>query len=155
MEHDADGYRIVDVETYDGFWWITSGMLMRLCRSTRRGGSNLSVSRQASAMRRRCETPRRFQAMALGEGTALRLPDAVSEVVGSLTAHMHVQGGGIRSLRFLRQAEGNLWEDGKQQVERIRCAQQRGERSTGGRDPLRRSDWSGSTADTAVGTDSR
>lgn len=51
-----------------------------------------------------------FDAVELGAGTDVRLGRAADRVLACLTAHVHVQGGGARIMRFARTASGTVWD---------------------------------------------
>lgn len=51
-----------------------------------------------------------FHAAELGAGTEVRLGRAAGQLLTTLTAHMHVQGGGARIMRFARTASGAVWD---------------------------------------------
>ncbi|WP_158244885.1 protein DpdJ [Verrucosispora sp. ts21] len=52
----------------------------------------------------------RFHVSTLGVGSPVRLAREASRLLEALTAHLHVQGGGIRSVRYARTARGTVWE---------------------------------------------
>lgn len=51
-----------------------------------------------------------FHAAELGTGTGVRLGRGSDQVLATLTAHVHVQGGGARIMRFARTASGTVWD---------------------------------------------
>jgi hypothetical protein len=51
-----------------------------------------------------------FQVSALGEGCSARLGRGADRMLEGLTAHLHVQGGGVRTLRYARTAHGAVWD---------------------------------------------
>lgn len=61
-----------------------------------------------------------FQATPLGRGAQVALPTAVRALISQLTAHLHVQGGGVRLLRYTCTGSGSLRANGVTAPERIR-----------------------------------
>jgi len=51
-----------------------------------------------------------FHVSALGGGCAARLSRGAGRLLEGLTAHLHVQGGGIRTVRCARTARGTVWD---------------------------------------------
>ncbi|MFI7073406.1 protein DpdJ [Micromonospora sediminicola] len=51
-----------------------------------------------------------FHVSTLGAGSPVRLARRVSRLLDALTAHLHVQGGGVRTVRYARTARGTVWE---------------------------------------------
>ena len=51
-----------------------------------------------------------FHAAELGTGEGVRLGRGSDQVLATLTAHVHVQGGGARIMRFARTASGTVWD---------------------------------------------
>ncbi len=52
----------------------------------------------------------RFDVSALGGGSPVRLAQGASRLLEGVTAHLHVQGGGVRTVRYARTARGTVWE---------------------------------------------
>ncbi|MGH4027275.1 MAG: protein DpdJ [Pseudonocardiaceae bacterium] len=51
-----------------------------------------------------------FHVSPLGSGCAARLGRGVDRLLAGITAHLHVQGGGVRTLRYARTAHGTVWD---------------------------------------------
>src|SRR5262249_55550544 len=62
--------------------------------------------RDASAVRPDWE----FHVSALGSGSPVRLAHGATRLLNAVTAHLHVQGGGIRTMRYARTAHGTVWD---------------------------------------------
>lgn len=119
-ETDDDGARWVHVDTYGG------------ARIDDAPGDNTDVQvfsptavelhpvptdiADASAMRPEWD----FQATPLGRGASLPLPGSIANLLSGLTAHLHVQGGGVRVMRYARTGRGALWVNGRALPERVR-----------------------------------
>lgn len=58
----------------------------------------------------------RFHVSTYGEGASPRLSRTARRLLASLTAHLHLHGGGARVLRFADTARGTLWEPGPEPV---------------------------------------
>nr|WP_277349700.1 protein DpdJ [Planosporangium thailandense] len=50
-----------------------------------------------------------FQVEALGSGSAIRLAGGADRLLEAVMAHLHVQGGGVRTMRYARTAHGTVW----------------------------------------------
>ncbi|WHT23262.1 protein DpdJ [Crossiella sp. CA-258035] len=50
-----------------------------------------------------------FHVSRLGSGNGIRLGRGAERLLAEMTAHLHVQGGGVRAIRFARTAHGTLW----------------------------------------------
>jgi hypothetical protein len=64
------------------------------------------VTRDFSAVQPHWE----FHVSALGSGNDVRLDSGARKVLTTLFAHVHAQGGGVRTMRFARTAGGTVWE---------------------------------------------
>jgi hypothetical protein len=51
-----------------------------------------------------------FHVTALGRGCPVRLGRGTDQLFEGLTAHLHIQGGGVRTLRYARTARGTVWD---------------------------------------------
>lgn len=51
-----------------------------------------------------------FHIAALGAGSPIQVPRGAHELFSHLSAHLHVHGGGIRTIRYARSANGNIWD---------------------------------------------
>ncbi|ONI83419.1 hypothetical protein ALI22I_33435 [Saccharothrix sp. ALI-22-I] len=51
-----------------------------------------------------------FHVSRLGSGTPIRVDSGARELLTSLTAHVHAQGGGVRTIRYARTAVGTIWQ---------------------------------------------
>lgn len=117
---DDEGNRWVDVATYGGALvddTLVEGKGVPVFAPTTVTLEKVDprVS-DASAMRADWD----FTATPLGGGVSLTLPSSVTTLIPHLSAHLHVQGGGLRLLRFTQRGSGALWTNGSPQVERIR-----------------------------------
>jgi len=124
---DDDGARWVDIATYGGVLVddATIGTVtvpVFAPTSVRLHAVRPEVA-DASAMRAEWD----FHATTLGRGVSLSLPPSVTTLVPHLTAHLHVQGGGVRLMRYACTGRGALWVNGSPQPERIRFGVREGE----------------------------
>ena len=125
-DRDVDGTRWVDVATYGG----------TRVDDTQRDGQTVEVFApqavtlsavdpsvsDSSSMRANWG----LAAMPLGAGVSLNLPPSVTSLIPQLSSHLHVQGGGVRLMRYTTEAVGVLRVNGTPQVERIRFGQRDG-----------------------------
>jgi hypothetical protein len=125
-DRDDDGARWVDVATYSGTQidntevdGQTVAVYAPLAVTLSSVDSNISDS---SSMRANWQ----FTATPLGAGVSLTLPPSVTTLIPQLSAHLHVQGGGVRLMRFTTDATGVLRINGTPQVERIRFGKRDG-----------------------------
>lgn len=51
-----------------------------------------------------------FHVSALGAGNDIRLDRAARLLLTTLSAHVHAQGGGVRTIRYARTASGTVWD---------------------------------------------
>ncbi|WP_158581370.1 protein DpdJ [Actinomadura spongiicola] len=51
-----------------------------------------------------------FQVSPLGQGCELRVAPGADKLITGITAHLHVQGGGARTLRYAKTASGTVWD---------------------------------------------
>lgn len=51
-----------------------------------------------------------FHVSALGAGNDIRLDRAAQLLLTTLSAHVHAQGGGVRTIRYARTASGTVWD---------------------------------------------
>jgi hypothetical protein len=51
-----------------------------------------------------------FHVTALGRGCPVRLGRGADQLFERLTAHLHIQGGGVRTLRYAKTARGTVWD---------------------------------------------
>lgn len=125
-DRDADGARWVDVATYSGTQvdaieasGQTVAVYAPLAVTLSAVDSSISDS---SSMRANWE----FTATPLGSGVSLNLPPSVTTLIPQLSSHLHVQGGGVRLMRYTTDATGVLRINGTPQVERIRFGKRDG-----------------------------
>ncbi|MET3962801.1 hypothetical protein ABIE44_002735 [Marmoricola sp. OAE513] len=119
-DRDDDGVRWVDVATYGGTQvdeTEVAGQAVTvfapLAVTLSSVDSNVSDS---SSMRANWQ----FAVTPLGAGVSLTLPPSVTTLIPQLSSHLHVQGGGVRLMRYTADATGVLRINGTPQVERIR-----------------------------------
>ncbi|GAA1546983.1 protein DpdJ [Kribbella lupini] len=125
-DRDADGARWVDVATYSGIPvddvqadGQTVAVYAPLAVTLSAVDSNISDS---SSMRANWK----FTVMPLGAGVSLNLPSSVTTLISHLSSHLHVQGGGVRLMRYTTEATGVLRINGAPRVERIRFGKRDG-----------------------------
>jgi hypothetical protein len=125
-DRDIDGARWIDVATYGGTLVDDTpvegqaiGVFAPLAVTLSAVDSNVSDSSSMRAIWNFAVTP-------LGSGVSLNLPPSVTTLIPQLSSHLHVQGGGVRLMRYATDATGVLRINGKPQVERIRFGQREG-----------------------------
>ncbi|WP_026425210.1 protein DpdJ [Actinokineospora inagensis] len=57
-----------------------------------------------------------FHVSKLGSGNQVSLDRGAERLLSGLTAHLHVQGGGVRTIRYARTARGTLWNPAAEPV---------------------------------------
>lgn len=125
-DRDTDGTRWVDVATYGATQVDDTlidgqpvGVFAPLAVTLSAVDPRVSDS---SSMRANWE----FTATPLGAGVSLNLPPSVTTLIPQLSSHLHVQGGGVRLMRYTTDAVGVLRVNGTSQVERIRFGKRDG-----------------------------
>ena len=127
-ERDDDGARWVDVATYSGTQVDdieVDGQTDRRLRAA--GGHARRRSTRTSRTPRRCGRTGSSRRRRWAPGVSLNLPPSVTTLIPHLSSHLHVQGGGVRLMRYTTDATGVLRINGMPQVERIRFGKRDGD----------------------------